>query len=118
MISYNDKTFRSIANTANGEVNGDTIFQYQQNSFLVSATYSGGGVLFGHLIGLVDANGVMDIRYHHVNNEGKLRTGICFTTPELLPNGKLRLHEKWKWTNGDESEGESIVEETHEDFTE
>jgi hypothetical protein len=114
MINYNNKTFRSIANSESGEVNEETIFQYQQNSFLVSATYSGGGILFGHLIGLADSNGVMDIRYHHVNDEGELRTGICHTTPEVLPNGLIRLREKWKWTNGDESMGESILEEIEE----
>ena len=111
MINYNDRIFRSISNTENGEVSEETIFNYQQNSFLVSATYTGGGILFGHLIGLVNAIGEMEICYHHVNDEGELRTGICNSTPEVLPNGKIRLHEKWKWTNGDESEGESIVEE-------
>jgi hypothetical protein len=28
-----------------------------------------------------------------------------------LPNGRLRLHEEWQWTNGDLSKGRSIVEE-------
>jgi hypothetical protein len=37
--------------------------------------------------------------------------GICTSTPELMPNNKIRLHEKWQWTNGDKSSGESIVEE-------
>ena len=70
-----DNHFRTIANTQNGEVSGDTVFYYQQQGFLVSATYSGGAILFGHLVGLVDAEGVMDIRYHHVNDKGELMTG-------------------------------------------
>ena len=111
MISYNDKTFRTISSTANGQVNEETIFHYQQHGFLVSATYTGGPIIFGHLIGLVDADGIMDLRYHHVNDSGVLMTGICFTRPEILPDGRMRLHEKWKWTCEDESEGESIVEE-------
>jgi len=111
MIDYNDRVFRSVSNSPNGEVDEETIFQYQQQSFLVSATYSGGGILFGHLIGLANAEGVMELSYHHINKEGNLRTGVCVTTPELLPDGKIRLHERWRWTNGDGSEGESIAEE-------
>jgi hypothetical protein len=38
-------------------------------------------------------------------------TGICRSTPEILPDGRIRLHEKWQWTSGDRSSGESIVEE-------
>jgi len=111
MINYNDKAFRSIQNSDNGEAGKETIFQYQQTSFIVSATYSGGPVLFGHLIGLVNADGEMELSYHHVNENGDIRTGVCFSRPEILSNGKIRLHEKWQWTNGDGSEGTSILEE-------
>ena len=31
--------------------------------------------------------------------------------PCILENGKIELHEKWKWLNGDESEGESVITE-------
>ena len=51
------------------------------------------------------------MRYHHVNTKGELMTGICESTPEVLSNGKIRLHEEWKWTSGDCSYGKSIVEE-------
>jgi hypothetical protein len=49
--------------------------------------------------------------YHQVNYNGELMTGICQSTPEILPNGKIRLHEKWEWTSGDKSKGTSIIEE-------
>ena len=32
---------------------------------------------------------------------------------ELLPDGRIRLHEKWQWTSGDLSSGESVIEEIH-----
>ena len=38
-------------------------------------------------------------------------TGICYSKPEVQSNGKIRLHETWKWTSGDKSNGESILEE-------
>jgi hypothetical protein len=54
------------------------------------------------------------MRYHPVNDAGELMTGRCRSTPELLPDGRLRLHERWQWTSGDGSEGESVVEEVRE----
>jgi len=38
-------------------------------------------------------------------------TGTCFSKPEIMDNGKIRLHETWKWTSGDKSKGNSILEE-------
>jgi hypothetical protein len=38
-------------------------------------------------------------------------TGKCFSKPEIIDDGRIRLHEKWQWTSGDFSQGESIVEE-------
>jgi hypothetical protein len=38
-------------------------------------------------------------------------TGTCISTPEILPDGRLRLHESWRWTSGDGSSGESAIEE-------
>jgi hypothetical protein len=111
MINYHNKTFRSASNSENGEVSRETIFQYKQEGTIVTATYSGGAITQGHLIALVNSLGQLDMRYHHVNTKGELMTGICFSTPELLPGGKIRLHEKWQWTTGDCSIGTSIIEE-------
>ncbi len=111
MISYHNKKFRAIANSVNGETSSDTIFYYQQQGNIVSANYSGGQIISGNLIALVDASGSLNMRYHQVNAKGELMTGICFSIPEILPNGKIRLYEKWEWTSGDKSVGESIIEE-------
>jgi hypothetical protein len=111
MINYDNRTFRSVSSSENGNVSNETVFEYQQAGDLVSATYTGGDIEFGHLIGIVDASGSIDIRYHHLNMLGQLMTGICFSTPQVMDDGRIRLYEKWKWTSGDESEGESILEE-------
>ncbi|MFM7021454.1 MAG: n-acetylglutamate synthase [Flavobacteriales bacterium] len=111
MIFYHNKKFRAIANTANGETSSETIFHYEQNGNLVTAKYSGGKIVEGHLIALVDKEGCLNMRYHQVNDKGELMTGVCVSIPEILSNGKIRLHEKWEWTSGDKSKGESIVEE-------
>ena len=60
---------------------------------------------------VLNANGDLDMRYHHVNTSGELMTGQCLSTAETLDDGRIRLHEKWTWTSGDRSSGESVVEE-------
>ena len=111
MINYNNKLFKPINNTENGETSNETIFRYKQTRNILTAEYTGGKIIFGHLIGLVDKSGNIEMRYHQVNNQGELMTGICHSKPERLANGKIRLHETWQWTSGDKSKGQSIIEE-------
>jgi hypothetical protein len=49
--------------------------------------------------------------YHQINVKGDMRTGVCHSVPERLPDGRIRLHETWRWTNGDCGAGNSIIEE-------
>lgn len=110
-MNYNNKKFRPVANTKNGETSSETIFHYKQDGNILTSEYSGGQIIRGHLIGLVDTEGRINMRYHQVNSDGKLMTGICSSTPETIDNGKIRLHEEWTWTSGDMSSGQSILEE-------
>ncbi len=110
-MNYHNKTFRPVSNTENGETSGETVFVYQQTGNILTSGYSGGKIITGHLIGLVDENGYIDMRYHQVNEKGEIMTGICHSTPEVLPDGRIRLHETWQWTSGDLSRGESVLEE-------
>lgn len=111
MIHYNGKTFRPVHNTENSETTPETVFHYTQAGNVLTAAYSGGKIRQGHLLGLVDEAGNIDMRYHQINENNELMTGICRSRPELLENGKIRLHESWEWTSGDRSKGHSIVEE-------
>ena len=110
-MNYNDKIFRPISNTENGETSNETLFHYKQDGSILTSTYSGGKIKFGHLIGLVDYLGNIEMRYHQINEKDELMTGICQSKPEILENGKIRLHENWEWTSGDKSKGTSILEE-------
>ena len=111
MIRYGGRLFRSVTSSETSQTDTNTIFKYEQVDDLVTATYSGGHIRYGHLIGRLDEAGVLDMRYHHIDRDGQLMTGVCITTPELLPSGQLRLHESWQWTCGNESKGTSILEE-------
>jgi hypothetical protein len=51
------------------------------------------------------------MHYQQVNDQDELMIEICISTPEILENGKIRLHENWEWTSGDQSKENSIIEE-------
>lgn len=111
MINYNGKIFRPTLISENGETSSQTLFIYNQTGNILTAEYSGGKIKKGHLIGLVDENGNIDMRYHQVNDKDEIMTGICKSRPEILENGKIRLHETWQWASGNKSKGQSIIEE-------
>lgn len=111
LIWYGGRLFRPVKTKGASETTGDTVFKYEQNGDLVTAKYSGGDIAIGHLIATIQLDGSLDMRYHHRNKSGELMTGICKSVPEVLPNGKLRLHETWQWTCHDHSRGTSILEE-------
>ena len=113
-INYEGRRFRSVENSETGEVGPETVFDYSQDGDVVGATYEGGAVQKGNLVATVDPEGKLDVRYGHVNASGELMTGECRSTPEVLPDGRIRLHEEWRWTSGDRSSGRSVVEEIGE----
>jgi hypothetical protein len=59
-MNYNDKKFRPISNTENGETSSQTVFHYNQVGNLLTSEYSGGKIKYGHLVGLVDEAGNID----------------------------------------------------------
>lgn len=96
MINYHNKTFRSISNSENGETSAETVFHYKQDGNILTSEYSGGKI---------------KMRYSQINENNEFMTGTCISTPQILPNGKVRLHENWQWTSGDFSKGNSIIGE-------
>ncbi len=110
-MNYNNKKFQVLSNSNNGETSGETTFEYIQKGNILTSEYRGANIKCGHLIGIVSDKGIIDMKYHQVNLKDEIMTGVCTSTPVILPNGKIRLQEKWQWTSGDKSKGESILEE-------
>ena len=110
-MNYNDKKFKVISNSDNGDVSGEMIFHYQQVGEVLSCEYEGDSITDGHLIGIVEEDGTINMRYRQTNPKGEVVSGICCSKPEIHPSGKIRLNESWRWTSGDQSTGESVLEE-------
>lgn len=110
-MNYNNKKFKAVENTENGESSESTIFHYRQEGQVLHAQYSGGEIEKGHILGKVDIAGNINMVYHHINKHGEIRTGKCKSTPYFTENGILRLKEVWQWADGDQSNGISEIEE-------
>ncbi|MEL7370610.1 MAG: n-acetylglutamate synthase [Myxococcota bacterium] len=113
-VTYDEKIFRSTSNTDNGEISSATTFHYREVDNVVWATYVGGDIKFGTLTGIKHPDGALDFTYQHVNTDDEIKTGRCHSTPTILPDGRIRLHEAWQWTTGHRTAGESVIEEVIE----
>ena len=110
-ISLDGKKFRSVNNAPNGEVSADTLFDFRQEGRIVTGLYKGGQIEQGQLLAVMGDGGELDMRYHHLNKAGDLMLGTCLSTPEILPDGRIKYYERWQWLCGDKSSGESAIEE-------
>lgn len=110
-ISYNGRVFTIKENTANGEVDDNTIFHYHQQERTIWAEYEGGEIEKGFLIGTVKEEGKLEFTYQHLNKQGEMKLGNCTSYPHILSNGKLEMYESWQWMSGDQSKGISILRE-------
>ena len=113
MMEYNleGKIFKSISNTENGDVDGETIFTYHQLGQHVWAEYSGGKVIKGNLLAIKNIDGSLDMNYQHINKDNEIMVGKCHSIPSLTSSGKLQFKESWQWLNGDYSKGVSLITE-------
>ena len=110
-IDYNDRLFRAVSNSEAGEVDDQTLFSYRQYGDVVWATYQGGAIAFGTMVGVVRTDGTLDLRYQHVSATGAIKAGRCVSTPEVIVGDRIRLHEAWEWSEGGHGAGTSIVEQ-------
>ena len=92
-----------------GEVDVETMFEFRQQGDLISATYKGGAVRLGFLVG-VRSGDRLEFRYVQVNREGEISSGRSSDRIEILSDGRVRLHETWVWESRQGS-GTSTLEE-------
>lgn len=110
VIDLNNKKFKSLSNSDNGEVSDATIFHYYQQEQCIWAEYHGGEIIRGFIVGKI-VNDQLEFTYQHLNTAFELMTGKCISSPAINESGKITLHERWQWTCRDFSIGESILVE-------
>lgn len=111
MINLNNKQFKGVSNSADGEVSSETVFTYYQEGSIIWGSYGGGSILKGTLMGTTIDDKEFHFNYCHVNQDHELLSGHCQSKIEMTPSGKLRIHESWAWSGGKSGSGTSIIEE-------
>ncbi|WP_440764927.1 hypothetical protein [Natronorubrum sp. DTA7] len=108
-ISFDGRTLAGVENDDGGEVGADTEFHFEQNGERIYASYSGGAIVDGHLVGTFDGD-QWDVRYVQINEDGETATGHSVGVVERLDDGRLRVEDEWEWESKP-GEGESVHEE-------
>jgi hypothetical protein len=111
MVSYDDRFFVGVVNYDRGDLTKETVFRYRQKNKVVWGSFEGGGALHGNFVARVLEEDKLDMRWQYLSRDGEFRCGTCISTPEILPDGRLRLHESWTITSHGNEEGTSVIEE-------
>jgi hypothetical protein len=110
-INYEGRQFRGVINYHDGDLTRETLFVYHQEGNVVWGECAGGGVARGFLVGTIGGDGLLTLLWQYASHDGRLVGGTCVSRPELLPDGRLRLHEQWAVTLGGSQKGSSVIEE-------
>jgi hypothetical protein len=95
-FNLNNKKFVLLANSENGRVNGETIFQYRQQEDIVTADYSGGTILYGKIIGLMKGD-TIEMLYNCLTTEKELKAGKATAIISFNEQRKMKLSLDWQW---------------------
>ncbi len=106
MINYDGRRFQALG--AGGEA---AVAVYRQSGDLLWGEFSGGETRRGALCGLCAPDGNLDFTYTTVLTSGEVIAGRCLSTPQVLKDGRIRLHEKWERFGPNASTGVSEIEE-------
>lgn len=98
-----------VADQAPGQVGTRTRFTYHEEAGRIWADYAGGDVVRGHLVGTREGDR-LDFRYVQLKRDGTTSSGHCVSTVSELPDGRVRLEERWAWES-QEGTGTSVVEQ-------
>ncbi|MFH0518985.1 hypothetical protein ACHBTE_17670 [Streptomyces sp. M41] len=112
MINYDGKRFRKV--TAGPDA---PVAHYRQEGDLVWGSSAGADVRRGSLTGLAAPDGTLTFAYTMVLADGRTVSGRCESVPEVLPDGRIRLHETWERYGPDADRGTSAIEELPRDAT-
>ena len=109
-ISLDNVKMNVIQTAPNGIVNELTIFTFSQNDDFVSATYCGGKIFKGYLVGKIDANKLL-FSYCQLQVDGKIDNGQSECDIAFGDDGKIKLIEHFTWTSKNNETGVNVFQE-------
>ena len=125
MINYEGKRFRAVTDDPGSDAPpaaaggsptvgpgvSSCLATYHQDGDLVWAEFAGGEVRRGSLAGTCDPEGTLDFAYCMVLRDGGVISGRSVNTPQVLADGRIRLHERWERYGPHSARGISYMEE-------
>lgn len=113
MINYNNRYFKMLESTTEGETDTEVIFHYRQEGNVVWGTFYRGTVQMGTLLAKVDETGNLDLRFQFINEKGDFVTGKSDSRLTIREDGRYKLDEFFQVFKDDGSvfDGFSMVEE-------
>lgn len=105
-INFNNKKFALIENSTTGEVNSETIFEYQQTDNLVTADYYGGTIAYGKIIAHLRGS-KLEMLYQCFTTDNQLKAGKAIADISTDKDQRIKLQLDWEWITGDYSSGTS-----------
>jgi hypothetical protein len=109
-VTFENLKMNVIQTAPNGVVNELTIFTFSQKDNFVSATYSGGPIFKGYLVGTINM-GKLLFSYCQLQVDGKTDNGHSECEITTGENGKIRLVEQFKWASKNDETGVNIFQE-------
>lgn len=110
MVNFNNKIFYLQSNSVNGTSNSNTIFHYKQEANLVTATFSGGNVIYGSIVALHN-DSILEMAYQMLTVTKELKSGKAVAQISVTEDNKIQLTLDWVWLIEGNVRGESIYKE-------
>ena len=101
------RTFRAMSNSAHGQSGSATEMEFTGDDDYVTATYAGGGVRLGQVLGRRTKDDALDMHYHAGSTSGEIRAGHGRATFAADSQGRMRMFIEWQWLTGDHAPGHS-----------
>lgn len=100
-------TMNAVRTAPNGVVNADTRFRFEQDGQRVRASYAGGRVERGHLLGVVEG-ATLEFCYCQTHVDGSMDAGRSQCELRIGEGGALQIVEHFEWSGGS---GTNIIQE-------
>jgi len=108
-IDFNNKAFKLLRNSSNGQVDNDTIFRYKQEGTLVTADYYGGSIIYGKIIARLESDTLLML-YNCLTDDSILKAGKATGLVSINSDGKIKLELDWQWFESHETGKSTYIE--------
>jgi len=99
-----------IQTAPNGVVNDLTIFTFSQTDNFISASYAGGQIFKGYLVGTLHKDKLL-FSYCQLQMDGKIDNGQSECDVMMGENGKIKLIEHFKFASRNDDRGMNVFQE-------